>query len=299
MGTRVFHSRVKLSRESRNFQYPSNTDGPRGGHGLEGSQRDLLKGWVLMEFTRLLRAAAWGLVAGSALALGVTGAMAQGKDKGGAKPAAAAAGEQKAPADIWYKLCIDVPVADPVKPGEQPKPQKPEEMKKVNVCLTQVDVRDNATAILIGKIAVRQVAGQEKPQMLAMLPLGSALPPGALVKVDDKEPIKLVYTTCDQAGCYAEANIEPGLIDQMKAGKQIAYLGIDVTGRALSIPLPLEGFAKAIEGQPVPVDKYNEDQRKIAEVIRQRLADLRKQQEEKAAAAWPARSACVCGEARR
>ena len=68
----------------------------------------------------------------------------------------------------------------------------------------------------------------------------------------------------------------------MKGGKQIAYLGIDVTGRALSIPLPLEGFAKAFEGQPVPVEKYNEDQRKIADVIRQRLAELKKQQEERA-----------------
>ncbi len=248
-----------------------------------------------MVFTRLVKAAAFGgFVAAIALILGLTGAMAQSKDKGAAKapaaagtpavPGAQAAAGQK-PADVWYKLCIDVPVQDPPKKGEQPKQQKPEDMKKVNVCLTQVDVRDNATAILIGKIAVRQVAGQDKPQMLAMLPLGSALPPGALVKIDDKEPIKLQYTTCDQAGCYAEANIEPTLIDQMKSGKQIAYLGIDVTGRALSIPLPLEGFAKAIEGQPVPVEKYNEDQRKIADVIRQRLADLKKQQEEKNAQA--------------
>ncbi len=233
------------------------------------------------------KASAFGLVAAFALMLGVTDAMAQSKDKDkGAKAPAAPATQQataaQKPADIWYKLCIDVPVAEPPKQGEPPKQQKPEDMKKVNVCLTQVDVRDNATAILIGKIAVRQVAGQDKPQMLAMLPLGSALPPGALVKIDDKEPIKLQYTTCDQAGCYAEANIEPALIDQMKGGKQIAYLGIDVTGRALSIPLPLEGFAKAFEGQPVPVDKYNEDQRKIADVIRQRLADLRKKQEEAA-----------------
>jgi invasion protein IalB len=242
-----------------------------------------------MVFAKLVKAATFGLVAALALTLGVTEGMAQGKDKGGKAPAApaapagqqAAAGNQK-PVDIWYKLCIDVPVAEAPKEGEKPKEQKPEDMKKVNVCLTQVDVRDNATAILIGKIAVRQVQGQDKPQMLAMLPLGSALPPGALVKVDDKEPIKLAYTTCDQAGCYAEANIEPAMVDQMKSGKQIAYLGIDVTGRALSIPLPLEGFAKAIEGQPVPVDKYNEDQRKIADVIRQRLADLRKQQEDAA-----------------
>ncbi len=249
-----------------------------------------------MVFRRLVKATALGLVAACALTLGLTDAMAQGKDKGAkapapsAAPAAQAANGQK-PADVWYKLCIDVPVADPPKQGEQPKQQKPEDMKKVNVCLTQVDVRDNATAILIGKIAVRQVHGQDKPQMLAMLPLGSALPPGALVKVDDKEPIKLQYTTCDQAGCYAEANIEPVLIDQMKAGKQIAYLGIDVTGRALSIPLPLEGFAKAFEGQPVAVEKYNEDQRKIADVIRQRLADLKKQQEDTAKTGAPAAAA--------
>jgi invasion protein IalB len=228
--------------------------------------------------------ATFGATSALALSLGMTGAMAQGKDKGSKAPAAApqqAAGEQKPP-DIWYKLCIDVPTPEPTKPGEQPKPQKPEEMKKTNVCLTQVDVRDNATAILIGKLAVRQIAGQPKPQLLTMLPLGSALPPGALVKIDDKEPVKLAYTTCDQAGCYAEAAIEPALVDQMKTGKQIAYLGIDVTGRALSIPLPLDGFAKAFDGPPVPLDKYNEDQRKIADGIRARLAELRKKQEEAA-----------------
>ena len=237
-----------------------------------------------MVFSKVMKVTTFGFVAALSLTLGLSESIAQGKDKGGAKaPAApqvgqqAAAGDQKP--DIWYKLCIDVPVADQPKEGEAPKQQKPEDMKKVNVCLTQVDVRDNATAILIGKIAVRQVAGQEKPQMLAMLPLGSALPPGALVKVDDKEPIKLAYTTCDQAGCYAEANIEPTMVDQMRSGKQIAYLGIDITGRALSIPLPLDGFAKAIDGQAVPVDKYNDDQRKIADVIRTKLADLRKQQE--------------------
>jgi invasion protein IalB len=231
-----------------------------------------------MTFAKLVKAATFGVAAGIALTLGATAGMAQGKDK-----PAPAAGAQ-APVDIWYKLCIDVPTPEPTKPGEQPKPQKPEEMKKTNVCLTQVDVRDNATAILVGKLAVRQVAGQPKPQLLVMLPpSGMNLPAGALVKLDDKEPVKLAYTTCDQAGCYAEAAIEPAMIDQMKTGKQIAYLGMDVNGRALSIPLPLEGFAKAHDGAPVPVDKYNEDQRKIAEVIRQRLADMRQKQEAAAA----------------
>jgi invasion protein IalB len=243
-----------------------------------------------MIFARLMTAATFGVAAGMALMLGVNAGMAQGKDK-----AAPAAGAQ-APADVWYKLCVDVPAPEPTKPGEQPKPQKPEEMKKTNVCLTQVDVRDNATAILVGKLAVRQIAGQPKPQMLAMLPpVNTYLPAGALVKIDDKEPLKLAYQTCDQAGCYAEAPVEPAVVDQMKTGKQIAYLGMDTNGRPLSIPLPLEGFAKALDGAPVPVEKYNEDQRKIAEVIRQRLAELRKQQEAAAAGQQPGQAAPAAG----
>ena len=236
-----------------------------------------------MVFAKLVKAATFGLAAAMALTLGVSGASAQGKDKGKAAALpqqAAAAGGQKH--GEWYKLCFDMPAPEPTKPGEPPKQQKPEEMKKVNVCLTEYDVRDPTTQVLLGKLLIRQIAGQEKPQVLAMLPLGAALQLGALVKIDDKEPIKLAYTACDPIGCYAEASIEPAMLTQMKSGKQIAYFGIDVTGRTLGIPLPLEGFAKAIDGAPVPVEKFNEDQRKIAETIKQRLAELRKKQEEAA-----------------
>jgi invasion protein IalB len=240
-----------------------------------------------MVSTRVLNAAAWGLVAACAITLGATGAMAQAKDKGG-KPGAPAgqqqaAGEQpQTPSDIWYKLCVDMPVPEPTKPGEQPKPQKPEEMKKVNVCLTQVDLRDPQTAMLVSKIAIRQVAGQDKPTILAMLPLGEVIPAGAFVRVDEKEPIRLAYTTCDIGGCYAEAPVEPAMVDQIKAGKNIEYLGLTVTGQKPQFRVPLEGFAKAIDGQPMPIEKFTEEQKRIAEVIRHRLSELRKQQEEAA-----------------
>ncbi len=156
----VFHGRVKLSRESRICGLGSNSNGP--GEGVLGLRQPTryVKGWGFMVSTRVLNAAAWGLVAACAITLGATG-MAQAK-----KPAApagqqeAAAEQPQTPSDIWYKLCVDMPVPEPAKPGEQPKPQKPEEMKKVNVCLTQVDLRDPQTAMLVSKIAIRQVAGR-------------------------------------------------------------------------------------------------------------------------------------------
>ncbi len=239
-----------------------------------------------MVFAKLMRAASIGMAATLALTLGTTGSMAADTKKpaaGAAAPAAApaqAADTARKPGDVWYKICMDAPVPEPVKLSEPPKQQKPEEIKKVNMCITQVDVRDNVIGALRGKLAIRRTAGQEKPQLMAMLPLGEILPLGALVKIDDKEPIKLTYQSCDQAGCYAEAAVEPAVVDSMKTGKQIAYLGIDVNGQSMSIPLPLASFAKAYDGQPIPMEKYTEDQKKIADFIRQRVAELRKQQEE-------------------
>jgi invasion protein IalB len=215
-----------------------------------------------------------------ALALGAGQAMAQ---KGPAKPAEGAAAAADKP-DVWYKLCVDAPVLDQPAEGEKQEAAKTEP-KKVNVCLTQADVRDRTTALLVGKVAVREVQGGEKPQILAMLPLGSVLPAGALVKVDENEPIKLTYTHCHMEGCVAEATIEPAVVESMKKGKFVGYFGKDLSGKTLSVPVPLEGFSEAFSGPAIPIEKYNEDQKKIAEFIRQRLADLNSKAREAAEAA--------------
>ena len=125
-----------------------------------------------------------------------------------------------------------------------------------------VDVRDNTIGLLRGRLAIWN-AGQGQYRLQAILPLGSSLPAGAPVKIDDREPIRLSYKNWRfSAGCYAEAAAGEGLVSQMKSGSQIAYLGIDVSGKTLSIPLPLPGFAAAFDGPPMPVSKYKETWRK-------------------------------------
>ncbi len=160
----------------------------------------------------------------------------------------------------WYKLCLDAP--------ENPQAQP---AKIVNLCLTQIDIRDNATSILAGKFAVRQIHGKEKPQLLVMLPLGVSLPDGASVTIGSGEPIKLSYSACDKAGCYAEATVEPSIADVLKANTQIAYAGKDEKGTKVTVPLKLSGFASAFDGPPVPIETYNAEQRKLAEFIRAKL----------------------------
>src|SRR5271166_3831922 len=241
-----------------------------------------------MVFGQLVKAASIGVAATFALTLGATGTMAQTKDK-----SAPAAAPQKAPAVQpaavpaaraveWYKLCRDVPVPDPVKPGEQPKQQKPEEMKKVNVCLTQTDIRDEQTKIPIGMVRVQQIPNQEKSLLTVMLPPGLIIPAGAVAKIDETE-VRLGYLTCSQA-CIAEAVVEPAVISQMKKAKDFRYMGLAPTGQVVGAPpIMLDAFGKTYDGPPVPIEKFTEDQKKINEQIVQKVAELRKKQEEEAA----------------
>ena len=155
-------------------------------------------------------------------------------------------------------------------------------MKKTKVCLTQVEIRDTQLAILRGDLAIRKVDGQDKYQILAMLPLGSSLRHGAGVQVDKGDMIRLDYTFCDHAGCYAEADVEKAVVDKMKAGKAVCYAGI-VMGQLLKLPIPLEGFGKSMDGDAMPVEKYNENLKKLAEFTQTRLAELRQKAQEEAA----------------
>jgi invasion protein IalB len=167
-----------------------------------------------------------------------------------------------APIKLWYKVCT-----------KEPLPASSANVEAGDICQTFVDVRDNKTAILIGRVSIRQRPGQTGYQLETLLPLNSALAPGALVKIDEREPVKLAYKRCDAGGCYAYAAVGDPVITQMKSGKQITFLAVNKAGKAWKVPLPLAGFAEAFDGPPLPIDKYQIDQKKIAEVIAKRLVE--------------------------
>jgi invasion protein IalB len=176
-----------------------------------------------------------------------------------------AAASGAAPVNIWYKVCTKTPL-----------PASDANAEAGDICQTLVDVRDNKTAILIGRVAIRKLPGQAGYQLETLWPLNFSLAPGAFVKIDDREPVKLAYKRCDAGGCYAHAAIGDTFITQMRSGKKIAFLGYDKSGKAWSIPLPLDQFAGVFEGPPDTLDKYRDSQKKIAEVITKRLAEAGK-----------------------
>jgi invasion protein IalB len=163
----------------------------------------------------------------------------------------------------WFKLCQDVK----------------QQAKVLNVCLTQVDVRDEKTLIMVGKIGVRKIQDQEGNQIIVLLPINISLPEGATVTIDKKEQIKLVFWNCDVTACYAQGKISDATLAQLKASQEIAYSGTDEKGDTLVVPVSLSGFASVYEGAPMSRQAYDDELRRVSEQIIIRASRARKQRQ--------------------
>jgi invasion protein IalB len=187
--------------------------------------------------------------------------------KGDAKGAAPAGKGDEKEQSAWIKLCEKAPnITDP--------------KQELNVCLTHHERLDGNTGRVLVSAAIREVEGQDKKALMVMVPLGMALPPGIQVKVDENEPLKLQYTLCHAAGCTAETEATPAVIEQMKKGKQVIVAAINLAGKAIGFPVPLVGFEQALAGKPVDNEKYKEARQRLMQAIYQRQVELAKKAKE-------------------
>src|SRR5262249_24576872 len=116
----------------------------------------------------------------------------------------------------WVKLC-----------------EKSSATKDSNFCLTHYERLDGNSGTVLMAAAVRQVEGQDKQAFLVMVPLGMMLAPGMRAtlypkdmwekaqkneKVDESKlrPLSLAYTLCHSAGCTAETEATPELLNDLK-----------------------------------------------------------------------------------
>jgi invasion protein IalB len=152
--------------------------------------------------------------------------------------------------------------------------------------------------------AVRQIDGQDKQHFMVMVPLGMLIQPGMraslypkdqweLVQKNEKidetklKGIKLGYTLCHPAGCTAEVEATPELINDLRTMGGLVVFAINAGGQPVGFPVPLVGFEQAYTGSPVDNKQYGEARRALMQQIAQRQHDLieeqKKQQQQQAA----------------
>jgi invasion protein IalB len=206
------------------------------------------------------------------------------------KPAAAAPKDAPAQASqsAWVKLCERAVGVGKDKDGK-------EEKKELNICLTHHERLDGNTGMVLVSAAVRQVEGQDKQHFMVMVPLGMMLQAGMRAtlypkdawekvqkneKVDESKlkAVKLVYTLCHPAGCTAEMEATPELLNDLKAGGGLVVFAINAGGAPVGFPVPLTGFDQSYAGAPVDNKQYGEARRALMQQIAARQQELAEQQ---------------------
>jgi invasion protein IalB len=108
-----------------------------------------------------------------------------------------------------------------------------------------VTKKEGGELVLGARIAYRE--GQPDPLLVATVPLGSLLPPGAALVMDGIEPVKLNYFLCAAQGCTTTATPLPAnVLQAMKKGDQAAIRVAAPNQQVVGLPLSLKGFTKAM-----------------------------------------------------
>ena len=203
------------------------------------------------------------------------------------KAAPAGKGETSNTQSAWVKLCEKASANIKGKDGK-------EEKKDLNICLTHHERLDGNSGMVLISAALRQIEGQEKQHLMLMVPLGMLIQPGMRAtvfpknlweKVQKNETIEkaeesklkglaLNYTLCHMAGCTAEMEATPEVLNDLKGSGGLMVFAVSAAGTPVAFPVPLTGFEQALSGQPVDTRKYGEARKALMMQIAQRQQEL-------------------------
>lgn len=143
-------------------------------------------------------------------------------------------------------------------------------------------------------VAIVQLFEPEGGQKIlrVTVPLGMQLSHGTRMIIDQGQPVQEPYKICFPVGCMSDYALNDELIGRMKKGQMLTVQAINMQGTPISLPLPLNDFAKAYDGPATDPKVFEEQQRKLQEELQKKAEEARKkleaQQPQAAAPAAPA-----------
>ncbi len=96
-------------------------------------------------------------------------------------------------------------------------------------------------------IAVGYRVDDQQAMALLTAPLGTYLPPGVTLQVDEGEPFRVYFEHCNPDGCHASLPLDAKQVDAWKRGLNIGVAIHDAAGRRVGFPVSLKGFTRGYE----------------------------------------------------
>ena len=191
------------------------------------------------------------------------------------------------------------PKAQPAQPAQPLQPAQPQQQAAdqpqlmyspwMKVCGQGQDTGNKKVCVITkdGRlengmpVAIVQLFEPEgEPKVLRVtVPLGMQLAHGTRLLIDQQQPTQQPYKICFPVGCMADYPVTDDMIAKMKKGQNIAVQAINMQGTPISLPLPLNDFAKAYDGPPTDPKAFEEQQRKLQEELQKKAEEARKKLE--------------------
>jgi invasion protein IalB len=99
-------------------------------------------------------------------------------------------------------------------------------------------------------VIVLKTADEKNRLLRVIAPLGTLLPSGLGLKIDDTDVGRAGFVRCLPSGCIAEVIMEDKLIDQMKNGKRATFIIFQTPEEGIGIPLSMAGFKEGFDALP-------------------------------------------------
>jgi invasion protein IalB len=176
------------------------------------------------------------------------------------QPAQAATGQPQLMYSPWMKVC-----------------GKGQDTNNKQVCVITKDGRlENGMPVAI--VQLFEPEGEAKV-LRVTVPLGMQLAHGTRVIIDQGQPMQSPYKICFPVGCMSDYAVTDDMVAKMKKGQTITVQAINMQGTPISLPLPLNDFAKAFDGPPTDPKAFEEQQRKLQEELQKKAEEARKKLE--------------------
>jgi invasion protein IalB len=88
-----------------------------------------------------------------------------------------------------------------------------------------------------------------------LTPLGTLLPPGLVLQIDDAQQRQYPFSWCDGAGCFARFAVDQATVDAMKRGSaaKLTLFSVGAPGTPVELEISLSGFTAGFdELDPLP-----------------------------------------------
>jgi invasion protein IalB len=215
-------------------------------------------------------------------------------------PPKAAPAQKQAPAPAQKQAPAAQPAqpAQPGQPGQAGQPgqqqaaaEQPQLMYSpwMKVCGKGPDTNNKQVCVITkdGRlengmpVAIVQLFEPEGGQKVlrVTVPLGMQIAHGTRLLIDQGQPTQSPYSICFPVGCMADYQVPDDMIAKMKKGQNIVVQAINMQGTPISLPLPLNDFAKAYDGPPTDPKAFEEQQRKLQEELQKKAEEARKKLE--------------------